>query len=93
MVRELGGEDVGEHADDSDGVFGYDKRITGLAQNAAPVTALASRDRADVPPAKRRARRRSELSEACAMPVESLKVTKECASINPLRTPIATESN
>src|SRR5271157_6089788 len=33
-------------------------------RGAAPVTALASRDRLDVPTAKRRARRRSEPTEA-----------------------------
>jgi transposase len=41
------------------------------SQSAAPVTALASRDRVDVPTAKRRARRPSEPTERLSSPVEA----------------------
>ena len=49
----------------------------------APVTALASRDRVDVPPAKRRAGRRSELNVPPAVPVEALKVVENRAILPP----------
>ena len=52
-------------------------------RGAAPVTALASRDRLDVPTAKRRARRRSEPTEAPTMPIEAPKLSENRVTLPP----------
>jgi len=53
------------------------------SRGAAPVTALASRDRVDVPTAKRRARRRSGQADTPTMPVEENKVAENRATLPP----------
>jgi len=53
------------------------------SQSAAPVTALASRDRVDVPTAKRRARRRSEPTEAPTTPAVAQKIAENRAILPP----------
>jgi len=52
-------------------------------QGAAPVTALASQDRVDVPTAKRRARRRLEPTETPASPVEAKNLSENRAILPP----------
>jgi transposase len=49
----------------------------------APDTALASRDRMDVPTAKRRARRRSEAQETSTEPVEARSVSEKTVTLPP----------
>ena len=53
------------------------------SQGAAPVTALASRDRVDVPTAKRRARRRFGPSDAPAWRIEGYKVVENRVILPP----------
>jgi len=53
------------------------------SEKAAPVTALASRDQVGVPTGKRRAVRRSELTEAPTMPVEAQDIAENRAILPP----------
>src|SRR5664280_110046 len=58
-------------------------KLSPKSRGAAPVTALASRDRVDVPTAKRRARRRSGQADTPTMPVEENKVAENRATLPP----------